>query len=472
MNGGQAMLRVASFFAGIGGFDIGFEQANMQVVFQCEINKFSKSVLKRHWQDIRLVDNIEYVTPEDINQAEVWCAGFPCQDLSIANQGKRMGLEGARSGLFHKFADLLEQLEQNVRPSWIVLENVPGLLNSHNGNDFRIILERLNELGYCLSWRVLDAKYFGSPQRRRRVFMVGSLNSMDSINVLFDAIESMPVKRQSLGIKDTTVNLQYNPDPSVYVFQHAAIGRKPEAGPQAKGYRNDGESYTLDSRGSADVIVRTNRPFLLCADNTTQSDSNRYRAVGNAVSTHVIKWLGTQLRKAQLCKYINADLQLSKVLAAVTEKSGLKTWTDLYNAPAHSWHNSGVMFNGQYIMGNYLEHKQKINPDLVDITAILEDTVPLKYFLHIDQLRSILNRASAKGKSLPKDVEQSITRQILALEANQHINDWIKNKDYINGYFIQPNNVPTDILPNLKVRRMTPTEYEALQGFPPNWTLL
>lgn len=468
------ILTVASFFTGIGGFDIGFEHNNMQTVFQCEINKFGKSVLQRHWSNIPLIDNIEDVTAQDIPQADVWCAGFPCQDLSLANQGKRQGLDGKRSGLFHSFADLLEQLELDNRPSWIVLENVPGLLNSHTGNDFRIILERLNELGYCVTWRVLDAKYFGTPQRRRRVFIVGSLGSMDSINVLFDNSDIKTVARQSLGIKDLNNYIPYKTDPSIYILQHATIGRKPEAGPQAKGYRNDGESYTLDSRGSADVIIRTSRPFILCNDYNTQSDSNRYRAIGNAVSINVIKWIGRQLRKAQLCKHINAQFHWNEVAATVATKSGLPLWLDLYTTPTQKWKNSGVMRHGQFMMGDILEHEYKNNPILADITEIIEDTVPLRYFLPSDQLQSILDRAEAKGKDLPDNLKQSIVGQLRSLqtEGNKHIDDWIKCKASTRGDFIQPEDVPHDILTNLKVRRLTPTEYESLQGFPKNWTLI
>jgi DNA (cytosine-5)-methyltransferase 1 len=95
--------------------------------------------------------------------------GFPCQDLSVA--GKRAGLSGERSGLWHEFHRILRE----VRPRWCVIENVPGLLSSNKGADFAVILEGLEELGYGVAWRILDARYFGVPQRRRRVIIVGCL---------------------------------------------------------------------------------------------------------------------------------------------------------------------------------------------------------------------------------------------------------------------------------------------------------
>src|SRR5437868_595569 len=116
-------LRVASFFAGIGGFDLGFERAGMPVVFQCELDPHCQAVLKRHWPEVPLHADITTLRAENIPAAEVWCAGWPCQDLSHANV-QREGLAGARSGLFQHLARLLEI----AQPSWIVLENVPGIL--------------------------------------------------------------------------------------------------------------------------------------------------------------------------------------------------------------------------------------------------------------------------------------------------------------------------------------------------------
>ena len=140
-------LRVASFFSGIGGFDLAFDLAGCEVVFQCEINSFCRKVLKKHWPDTPLVEDICEINYENIPEAEIWCAGFPCQGLSLANQGKRKGLEGKRSGLFTEFARLVRP----VRPRWIVLENVPGLLNSCNGQDFKYVIETLDDLGYFVA---------------------------------------------------------------------------------------------------------------------------------------------------------------------------------------------------------------------------------------------------------------------------------------------------------------------------------
>lgn len=288
-------MRIASFFAGIGGFDLGFERSGMSVVFQCELNPFAQQVLKKHWPNIPLHDDINTLQHDQIPQAELYCGGFPCQDLSLANQGKRKGLEGKRSGLFYKFAELIE----GNRPNWVVLENVPGLLNSQNGKDFRVVIGTLDELGYGVAWRVFDAKYFGTPQRRRRVFIVASYRSLSAGSVLLDE-EPLTVASRSGGCKrENTPNrngTRYS-EPNLYTIQHAAVGRKHTAGPQSKGYRNDGETWTLDSRGSGDVVCSTSHAFGIreTPGVSRRMDSSRYRAVGNAVCVPVIEWIGRRI---------------------------------------------------------------------------------------------------------------------------------------------------------------------------------
>jgi len=288
-------LRVASFFAGIGGFDLGLERAGMSVVFQCEINTFCQRVLKTRWPNVPLSEDITTLSARDIPRAEVWTGGFPCQDVSLANQGKRKGLKGERSGLFHVFAELVSER----RPPWIVLENVPGLLNSNHGEDFRTVIRTMDELGYGVSWRTFDAKYFGTPQRRRRVYIVASRGSLSSAEVLFEPNTDPEVARSGLGkgsldSKGATPGIGSS---SLYAIQHATIGRSPKAGPQAKGFRNDDETYTLDSRGSADVVCKTSSPFRVRAATRVSSelDSNRYRAIGNAVCVPIVEWIGRRI---------------------------------------------------------------------------------------------------------------------------------------------------------------------------------
>ena len=157
-------FKAASLFSGIGGFDLGFE-----ITFQCEINEFCRNILKEHWPKIPCHENIKELRATDIPQSDVWAGGFPCQDVSLARMGHRPGLKGKRSGLFYDFALLIGE----ARPRVVLLENVAGLLSSHGGKDFAIVIQTLAELGYSVGWRVLNSKNFGVPQSRQRVYIVG-----------------------------------------------------------------------------------------------------------------------------------------------------------------------------------------------------------------------------------------------------------------------------------------------------------
>ena len=291
-------MKVASFFSGIGGIDLGLEKAGMEVAFQCEILSFGQKVLKKHWPDVPLAQDITKVVGTDIPEVDVFAGGFPCQDLSLANQGKRKGLEGARSGLFYKYAELIEE----KRPRWVFIENVPGLLNSAQGGDFSVVLSTLDELGYCVAWRVLDAKFFGTPQRRRRTYIVGSLGTPGAAEVLFERGTNPISNSKSNRSRNfiATGDDESLPGANIFSIQHAGIGRRASAGPQGKGYRNDGETYTLDSRGSSDAVCKTDAPFGVRATAGVSSklDGNRFRAIGNAVCVPVIEWIGTRMIEA------------------------------------------------------------------------------------------------------------------------------------------------------------------------------
>ena len=194
------MLTGVSLFAGIGGFDLAMERNGVKVVATVEIDKSCNKVLARHFPNAIQFTDIQQVTGKDLINAGfdpsngIITGGFPCQDLSVA--GKRAGLSGARSGLFWEIRRLMEETESK----WFVLENVPGLLSSNGGKDFGIVLREMADLGYSVGWRVLDAQYFGVPQRRRRVFIVGcrSGNGEHIRQVLFER-EGVPRNPEASG---------------------------------------------------------------------------------------------------------------------------------------------------------------------------------------------------------------------------------------------------------------------------------
>ena len=198
------MLTFGSLFAGIGGFDLGFEQAGMTCLWQVEIDNQCNEVLVHHWSNVERLEDIQNVGRHNLRSVDLICGGFPCQDLSVA--GKREGLSGERSGLWFEFHRVLEEL----RPRWAIIENVPGLLSSNGGRDFAVVLRGLAELRYGITWRVLDAQYFGVAQRRRRAFLVGSLGDGRSAEVLFEsegsAWDSPPSRETGQGIADNSIS--------------------------------------------------------------------------------------------------------------------------------------------------------------------------------------------------------------------------------------------------------------------------
>lgn len=169
-------LTHASFFSGVGGLDQGLERAGWRTLSFSEIDPYANAVLARHWPDVPNLGDITTLNdPEqaDWHGATLFSGGFPCQDLSIA--GKRKGLAGGRSGLAYAFLTLVER----HRPRALLLENVPGLLSSHRGRDLGALLGLMGFLGYGVAYRVLDARFFGVPQRRRRVFILGLRSGPD-----------------------------------------------------------------------------------------------------------------------------------------------------------------------------------------------------------------------------------------------------------------------------------------------------
>lgn len=168
-----AGLTAVSLFAGIGGFDLALTRAGVRVVAAVEIDPDARNILRRHFPDVSLFDDVCEVTGDQLRAAGfipergIITAGWPCQGNSVA--GRRGGLADPRSGLWSHVRRLLAE----TYPAWFIGENVPGLLSVNEGRDYRAVLDDLAELGMGLCWRVLDAQHFGVPQRRRRVFIVG-----------------------------------------------------------------------------------------------------------------------------------------------------------------------------------------------------------------------------------------------------------------------------------------------------------
>lgn len=186
------MLTLGSLFDGIGGWQLAAVHAGVKPIWSSEIEKFPLAVTRKRFPDTKQLGDVTKIT--DVEPVDIVCAGSPCQDLSIA--GKREGLAGERSGLFINAINIVRQMRMSTagkQPRFFIWENVPGAFTSgsERGADFRAVLESIAEtdipmpkdgrwanagMVQCpkceIAWRVLDAQYWGVPQRRRRIFLV------------------------------------------------------------------------------------------------------------------------------------------------------------------------------------------------------------------------------------------------------------------------------------------------------------
>ena len=159
-------MRYFSSFTGVGGFDLAAPK-DWECVGFSEIDKYANMVLKYRFPDIKNYGDVNAIKWNEIPNFDILFGGTPCQDLSLA--GKRKGLAGERSGLFYKFVEALKA----KKPKYFIWENVKGALSSNQGWDFAEVLNQFSEAGYSLWWQVLNAKHFGVPQNRERIFIVG-----------------------------------------------------------------------------------------------------------------------------------------------------------------------------------------------------------------------------------------------------------------------------------------------------------
>ncbi len=309
-------MRFGSLFSGVGGFDLGFERAGMECAWQAEKDKFALQVLNTHWPNVRKYEDVKDVG-RNAEQVDLICGGFPCQDLSVA--GKRAGLAGERSGLWFEFRRIIEELA----PTWVVIENVPGLLSSNKGEDMAVLLGGLAQFGYGWAYRVLDSQYFGVAQRRRRVFIVGHIgDATAAAKVLFepesrdwDSAPRRETREENSRIAGTLASSGGGLDrpagnANELDFAIPYIPEIARAITSGEGLRQkvDQDTYMVEalkagvSKSYQGVGVRRLTP-IECerlqgfSDGWTgeHSDTQRYKMMGNAVTVNVAEWIARRI---------------------------------------------------------------------------------------------------------------------------------------------------------------------------------
>lgn len=291
-------MKFASFFAGIGGFDLGLQRAGMTPSFHCEIDPHCQLILRRHWPEVPLHDDIQTLEKNAIPETDLWAAGWPCQDLSHANTG-RQGLKGKRSGLFYRFTELAGE----VRPKWLVLENVVGLLSAEGGKALESVTNELEEIGYLGGWLSCNALDAGLPHNRERVFFVASYRTdsaykfFSNSSKLYGDTSARRARGQEIG-----------PD-----LRAEFIGNSP-----LLVQRRGGFGYTKAKDISPTIRAQTgghqgghsDRP-ILCGQKldvgrvreidgiSRRLDGRRGRLIGNAVAPPIIEWIGKEILKVE-----------------------------------------------------------------------------------------------------------------------------------------------------------------------------
>lgn len=236
-------MTVGSLFSGIGGFDLGFERAGFEIKWQVEIDPFCRAVLAKHWPNVTRYFDVRKVRyPERV---DVLAGGFPCQDVSYAGSGD--GLDGERSGLWFQMGRLVRE----VRPSFVVVENVAGLTTRGLGR----VLGDLARSGYDAEWSSVSGCSVGTPHVRRRVFIVAYPNGVDGRPRFRDS--STPAIRP-LQVFDG--------------FESARAGYRARLADPSALYRDaDGVSDRLD----------------------------RNHAIGNAIVPQIAEWIARRILEAE-----------------------------------------------------------------------------------------------------------------------------------------------------------------------------
>lgn len=160
-------MKVLDLFSGIGGISLGLERAGMETVAFCEQNEHAQAILRKHWPEVPIFDDVCEVNGEQFRgTVDVVCGGFPCQDLSVA--GKKAGFSGERSSLYREMLRIIGE----CRPRYAIFENVTGLLTGERGKWFAQFLYDLAKIRYDAEWHCISASYLSAPHHRDRVWII------------------------------------------------------------------------------------------------------------------------------------------------------------------------------------------------------------------------------------------------------------------------------------------------------------
>jgi len=280
------MIRLGSAFSGIGGFELGLHWAipDLVTVWQIEKDKFCQKVLKKHWPYSQIYDDITTINTKDLEDVDMLCAGFPCQDFSFA--GKGAGIHGKKSGLFWELWRVLREFgEQERRIPIVLLENVPAITNRGMGT----VLGALSKIGYNAEFFTIRASDFGAPHIRERWFCICYVGDPKSRDAHRPVTVSSPKNKE----QPRRTNLQ-NGVSTISDSKRAQVQIKRELSIIPK-LGSKGQNGSIWEKGAVESPV--------CSmDDGIPNRVARIRALGNAIVPQCTYWIGKRMIETGLLR--------------------------------------------------------------------------------------------------------------------------------------------------------------------------
>jgi len=435
------MAKFISLFSGVGGIDLGMEQAGHECVAQVEWDKNAAGVLKHRWPNVPLFCDVSKVSADDLPDADFITYGFPCQDLSVA--GKREGLDGKRSGLFYEATRLIRELRtRGCGLRFAVAENVGGLFSADDGVALARCIRELLDSGACeTGWRLFDSQYFGVAQRRKRVFIVSDFGgeSVDEILAITESLPGYPAPSREAG-KGTAGD----------ATKGVGEGGKCDCDPNgtvgtllARDYKGLGNHDLETGRGLALQAQSTGSdPDLMatpCAKDNEKWGSNQWVKEGKAV----VSWNGDTTPKASEDVSQGVDVYNGQL-------TGDKSCTVTTNTGVGDGSGPKVMSFAPSDLKRGFGQKPEIE---LSGTLKKEHNDQSPHVVTSQQGGEGVGVATYDNKAIGEIVDSEVSGTITSNTGG--------GGETQNPAFVRE---------NLTVRRLTPIECERLQGFPDNWT--
>ena len=455
-------ITMGSLFSGSGGFELAGQMSGIVPVWASEIEPFPILVTTTHFPDMKHFGDIKKMNGGSIPKVDIITGGSPCQDMSIA--GKREGLDGSRSNLFREQIRIVKEMRESdkadgrtgkeVRPRFMVWENVPGAFSSNKGEDFRCVLEEICQVadaevsiprppkgkwggqgtivgdGYSVSWRTLDAQYWGVPQRRKRIYLVADFGGGTAPEILFeqDSLRG-DTKESSKERKDTAT------------------------GAEDSSYKSDGANDERLNNGIKAFHITQDPISMKISPCLTQGNSNTGQATIGVVipvmdkasrykSQKTVNGFGVGDEDDPACTLTTADRHS---IAYSIDRAAF---------------NQGV--NAKYNIGIAKDIAQTIvakGPG-----AVAHETYAMRSFGEY--------KHSGKASSIKQRDFKDATDLVVAFEPGtvSRVGGHYYEDGKAGTIRAKPGDNQQTIINDYIVRRLTPTECGRLQGFPDGWT--